>query len=70
MAAVPQLQELRDSVICYAYLSPANLRSVLLVRDVRTYVVENIVKGMLELGWLHVSDNVGQIDLNTKIISC
>jgi len=70
MAEVNQLQELRDNVICYAYVKPEMLRSVLLVRDVRAYVVEAIVKGIRAHGWLYVSDIVGQIGLITKIILC
>ena len=70
MAEVNQLQELRDNVICYAYVAPEMLRSVLLVRDVRAYVVDAIVKGIRAHGWLYVSDIVGQIGLITKTILC
>ena len=49
------LERLQKSVVCYGWCNPDQLVSILLLRDIRTYVVECISQMVLTEGWLHVS---------------
>ena len=49
-----QLTQLSQKIIGYAKLSPAQLRPAMLLRDIRTHVVNAIALTIAQQGWLHV----------------
>ena len=51
------LERLKNSIVAYAWVPPVQLRAIVRMRDVRTYVVHKIIQQILDLGWLHVSDS-------------
>jgi hypothetical protein len=55
MSAVLPLDKLKNSIVAYGWMSPDQLRSILLLRDVRSYIVDSIIQQIIALGWLHVS---------------
>ena len=56
MTAVLPLDKLKNSIVAYGWMAPDQLKSILLLRDVRTYIVDSIIDQIITLGWLHVSN--------------
>ena len=52
------LERLKNSVVCYGWCQPEQLVSILLLRDIRSYVVDWIIQMILKEGWLHVSISI------------
>ena len=47
--------KLADSIITYAKVHPKYLVKTLLLRELQSWIVDSIVAGIKEKGWLHVS---------------